>query len=99
MLEPMNLILQDFEISHYGFLPVEEPLRCLPDHYYEPWESIITRLPHLIENGTLYERFDHLPLLTTEHLSTTPEWRRAYVILTFFAHAHIWTNSQPHQVS
>lgn len=99
MLESIDHILKNFEISHYGFLPVEEPLRALPDEYYRPWELLIAKLPHHIRDGTLYEHFAKLPLLATARLHTVPEWRRAYVILAFFAHAHIWTSKQPCEVS
>lgn len=98
MLESIDRILSQFEISHYGFLPVEEPLRCLPNEYYEPWEVLIKQLPQLIAGGALYDAIAQLPTLSTKHLRTTPERRRAYVILAFFAHAHIWSANQPCEV-
>lgn len=98
MLDSIDNILTQFEISHYGFLPVEEPLGHLPDQYYQPWETLIKQLPRLISDGTLYDEIARLPILATRHLRTIPEWRRAYVILAFLAHAHIWTANQPHEV-
>ena len=79
-------------------LPVDEPLSCLSNRYYEPWETIIKQMPQLIVKGTLYDEFARMPTLTTGNLQTTPEWRRAYVILAFFAHAHIWSANQPCEV-
>lgn len=98
MIDSIDRILQQYEISHYGFLPVEEPLSHLPDEYYGPWESLIAQLPGLIRNRQFYQKIAELPVLNTQRLHSIPEWRRAYVILTFFTHAHIWSDSVPHEV-
>lgn len=98
MLASIDQILQQFEISHYGFLPIDEPLAILPDTYYAPWESIISHLPYLIRSGSFYNEIAKLPLLTTLCLRSIPEWRRAYVILTFFTHAYIWSGKEPTEV-
>lgn len=98
MIESIDRILQQYEISHYGFLPVDEPLSQLPDEYYRPWEDLIIQLPHLIRNRQFYHEIAKLPILSTERLHSIPEWRRAYVILTFFTHAHIWSDTVPHEV-
>lgn len=87
-----------FEISHYGFLPVEEPLHRLPDAYYEPWEAIISRIDKLIRDRLFYLEISKLPVLDTKYLQTVPEWQRAYVILCFFTHAHIWSDDKPREV-
>jgi len=99
MLDSIDRILQQYEISHYGFLPIEEPLAILPDAYYSPWESTISHLPYLIRSGTFCDEAAKLPLLSTSQLSSIPEWRRAYVILTFFTHAYIWSGKEPNEVS
>jgi len=98
MLNSIDQILQQFEISHYGFLPIDEPLAILPDTYYAPWESIISHLPCLIRSGSFYDAITKLPHLTTQRLRSIPEWRRAYVILTFFTHAYIWSGKEPTEV-
>jgi len=98
MLAAVDQILEQFEISHYGFLPTDEPLAILPDTYYAPWESVISHLPYLIRNGSFHDEIAKLPLLSTSRLCSTPEWRRAYVILTFFTHAYIWSGKEPHEV-
>ncbi|KAK5073605.1 Indoleamine 2,3-dioxygenase [Lithohypha guttulata] len=98
MFDSIDRILHSFEISHYGFLPVDEPLARLPSTYYQPWENLISRLPILISDGSLYNEFASLPLLSTSELRSLPEWRRAYVILTFFTHAHTWSDLQPREV-
>ncbi len=79
-----------FGITRNGFLPSEEPLRHLPNAYYEPWEVLIEDLPQLLQDGCFRAKIEKMPLLSTEHLETEEEYRRAYVILTFFAHGHIW---------
>lgn len=98
MIDSIDRILQQYEISHYGFLPIQEPLAKLPHVYYHPWEKIIICLPDLIRSGRFYEEVAELPILDTRELSSIPEWRRAYVILTFLTHAHIWSDSMPHEV-
>lgn len=98
MLASIDGTLQQFEISHYGFLPIDEPLAILPDTYYAPWESIISHLPYLIRSGLFHNEIAKLPLLTTARLQSIPEWRRAYVILTFFTHAFIWSGKAPAEV-
>lgn len=98
MIDTIDRILEQFEISHYGFLPIQEPLATLPDAYYQPWERVIVRLPELIRNGQFYNEIEDLPVLNTERLNSIPEWRRAYVVLTFLTHAHIWSGSAPHEV-
>lgn len=98
MIDTIDRILTQFEISHYGFLPIQEPLATLPDAYYEPWERIVSQLQELIRNRGFYHEIENLPVLGTEKLNSIPEWRRAYVILTFLTHAHIWSGSAPHEV-
>lgn len=98
MIDTTDRILEQFEISHYGFLPIQEPLARLPDAYYQPWERTVLHLPKLIKSGRFYHEIRRLPVLNTERLTSIPEWRRAYVILTFLTHAHIWSDSAPHEV-
>lgn len=42
---------------------------------------------------------DALPILSTDLLLTEPEWRRAYSILGFIAHAYVWGGDTPSDVS
>jgi len=98
MVDSIDNILQQYDISHYGFLPITEPLARLPHVYYSPWENIISDLPELIATGAFYGSIAAVPTLTTSQLLSTPDWRRAYVILTFFTHAHIWSGRVPNEV-
>lgn len=48
--------LEDYDISpSTGFLPSTPPLKCLPDPYYEPWETLISMFHNLILAGRLRE--------------------------------------------
>ncbi len=89
------LKLEDYQISAtHGFLPSEPPLRRLPP-YYTPWELIRSKLYGLRFTRRLTQRVADLPMLNTEHLTNEPEWRRAYVLLGYIAHAYIWGLDRP----
>ena len=90
--------LEDYDVSAtYGFLPSEPPLNKLPD-YYGAWERICANLYTLRSEGRLADEVSNLPVLSTEVLAHEPEWRRAYVLLGFIAHAYIWGSQEPSKV-
>ena len=92
--------LADYGISpQNGFLPDEIPLDVLPDRYYQPWETIVRNFQSLILAKRLRGIVDTLPVLGTQFLLTEAEWRRAYSILGFIAHAYIWGGDRPSDVS
>ncbi|KAK0703944.1 Indoleamine 2,3-dioxygenase [Lasiosphaeria miniovina] len=91
-------LFAEYAISSNGFLPENAPLTELSDPYYGPWESLIAELPGSIENRTVRDKVDRLPVLSADHLSTVVEWRRAYVILAFIAHGYIWGGDMPSEV-
>ncbi|KAH7041961.1 indoleamine 2,3-dioxygenase alpha type [Macrophomina phaseolina] len=89
----------DFDVSpEHGFLPAELPLQFLDDSYYRPWESTVAGLQALILTRRLRGVVDALPVLSTDYLRSEPEWRRAYSILAFIAHAYIWGGDSPADV-
>ncbi|KAK3301738.1 Indoleamine 2,3-dioxygenase [Chaetomium strumarium] len=90
--------LEEYGVSTNGFLPSEPPLERLPNPYYSPWESLIASLPTLLEQQTFRSQVDRLPILSTEHLSSEQEWRRACVVLGFLAHAYIWGGETPAEI-
>ncbi|KAA6407755.1 MAG: indoleamine 2 [Lasallia pustulata] len=95
MIPPIPL-LDDYELSpHYGFLPMELPLEVLPDPYYNRWEAVTRNLQALLLSGRLRGVVDRLPVLLTSRLQHAAEWRRAYHILAFVAHAYIWGGDKP----
>ncbi|KAI3399460.1 hypothetical protein diail_6722 [Diaporthe ilicicola] len=83
-------LLASFNVTRNGFLPSGEPLKFLPNSYYEPWELLIHNLQDLLANGILRQRVEQVPVLSTEGLRTEREWRRAYVILTLLTHSYVW---------
>ncbi|KAF3765212.1 Indoleamine 2,3-dioxygenase [Cryphonectria parasitica EP155] len=91
-------LLSSFNVTRNGFLPAEEPLARIANPYYEPWELLIHNLTSLLSNGTLRQRVERLPILSTEKLRTEAEWRRAYVILTLLTHGYIWGGEKAAEV-
>lgn len=90
--------LSKFAVTQNAFLPATSPPTSLSDSYYEPWELIAQHLPVLIESNRIRESVSQLPVLSTDRLVSEAEWRRAYVILAFMSHAHIWGGDKPEQV-
>lgn len=88
--------LEDYHVSAVnGFLPTESPLEILPDPYYRPWENVLRNLQPLILSKRLRGLIDDLPVLSTDFLKSSQEWRRAYMILAFLSHAYIWGGDIP----
>jgi indoleamine 2,3-dioxygenase len=100
MKEQHKDILRKFQASvDCGFLPEDRPLTRLPDDYFEPWESAANNLAELISSNQIQARIDTLPVLGVDRLETEADWRRAYSVLGFLAHAYIWGGSAPSEVS
>lgn len=99
MLDTPEIVLEQFRVSpQNGFLPVMPPLRRLENPYYEPWESIVCDLPTYIKNGSIRQKIDCLPVLSTSMLEDESEWRRAYVVLAYLTHAYVWGGEKPSEV-
>lgn len=99
MLSSPDFSLEEYEFSvQTGFLPETPPLRCLPDTYYAPWETVAQDLAASIQNGTIRQAVESLPVLNTTKLRTKPEWRRAYVVLSYLTHAYVWGGEIPKEV-
>lgn len=87
--------------TNRGFLPVNDPLRCLTSIKYTVWEETLTELPQLLVasgNGTLRRRLENLPEFDTESLlveNNERELWRAYFVLSFIAHAYVWGEEPP----
>ncbi|KAG5968483.1 hypothetical protein E4U57_006030 [Claviceps arundinis] len=95
MLPPIP-VLADYGLSsRHGFLPETFPLARLPDPYYNKWEAIATNLQALVLTRRLRGLVDQLPVLSTIGLEHESEWRRAYSLLCFIAHAYIWGGDLP----
>ncbi|KAG6001701.1 hypothetical protein E4U21_003904 [Claviceps maximensis] len=95
MLPPIP-VLADYGLSpSHGFLPMTPPLERLPDPYYNKWEAIATNLQALVYTRRLRGIVEQLPVLSTIGLEHESEWRRAYSLLCFIAHAYIWGDDSP----
>ena len=92
-------LLAQFAVTRDGFIPDETPLQRLPHPYYAKWETIAHHLSSALERGVLRAEVDRLPVLSTTYLTTEAEWRRAYVVLAFLAHAYIWGGAQASEVA
>ena len=88
--------LTDYGLSETrGFLPDTLPLPRLPDPYYNKWEDIVANLQALILCGRIRPVVDKLSVYSVAGLESDAEWRRAYSLLCFLAHAYIWGGDQP----
>ncbi|RLV93490.1 Indoleamine 23-dioxygenase [Spathaspora sp. JA1] len=89
--------MEDFNVfPNSGFLPPKLPLERLPQQYYKPWEDIAANLSSLILTKRIRSVIDtKVPLLDTCHLSCEEEYRRAYQVLGFLAHAYVWGTDTP----
>ncbi|KAM7183168.1 Indoleamine 2,3-dioxygenase [Rhypophila sp. PSN 637] len=94
----LQSLLPRFDVTGNGFLPDRVPLERLPDPYYAPWESLIQSLGSHIQDNTIRDHINKLPVLALDRLHTEDERRRAYLILTFFAHGYIWGGAEPADV-
>ncbi|KHN95177.1 Indoleamine 2,3-dioxygenase subfamily [Metarhizium album ARSEF 1941] len=95
MLPPVP-VLADYGLSpRHGFLPETLPLTHLPDPYYNKWEAIAANLQALVLTRRLRSVVDRLPVLSSIGLEHEAEWRRAYSLLCFMAHAYIWGGDAP----
>ncbi len=77
---------------------MELPLEVLPDPYYNQWEAIVANLQALLLSKRLRAVIRNTPVLSTSRLQNLAEWRRAYVLLSFMAHAYIWGGDVPEEV-
>ncbi|KAL2017774.1 hypothetical protein VTK56DRAFT_1692 [Thermocarpiscus australiensis] len=89
-VDTLHALLQEYGVTSNGFLPEAPPLERLRSYYYSPWESLVDSLPTLLRERTVRLHIERLPVLSTDHLVTEQEWRRACVILGFLAHAYVW---------
>ncbi|PNY23186.1 Indoleamine 2,3-dioxygenase [Tolypocladium capitatum] len=95
MLSPIP-VLEAYGLSPtHGFLPATLPLTRLPDPYYNKWEAVAANLQAQVLSRRLRGVVDRLPVLSTVGLEHDAEWRRAYSLLCFIAHAYIWGGDEP----
>ena len=91
------LKLSDFEVDEKrGFLPAQDPLQHLPP-YFQPWESVMARLPALLgaPDGRLRAELEQLPLLDYNRLPDEAAYNRAMLLLAMLGHAYVWYEGGP----
>ena len=96
--------LKDYDVSpKTGFLPETLPVARLPA-YYDIWENTVNVLPALLLTKRIRSVIDKFECLDLSHLQSEEQYRRAYSVLGFLAHAYIWgvdtpTNKLPKQIA
>ncbi|KAF7171399.1 hypothetical protein CNMCM6106_005791 [Aspergillus hiratsukae] len=96
MPELAEINLQKYQISEqFGFLPAQPPLTRLPHPCYQIWEDTLGGFPSPSNYETIRQQIDNMPVLSTGALTTEPEWRRAYVVLSMMSQIYIWGGCQP----
>ena len=82
--------LQAYDVSpERGFLPRQDPLRCLPAEF-DRWEELAQNLPKLLVSDRLRVRIESLPMTETGTLRQGPELERAMLVLSYLGHAYVW---------
>lgn len=80
--------------SIYGFLPPEDPLDKLPD-LFKPLENIAANLNVLLMTGQLKLTLANLAVPNISYLENEQQIRRAFLILSVFGNAFIWSDHKP----
>ena len=80
-----------------GFLSPHPPSLEFKDSYYKPWDALTQKLAESITSAVLEEEIAQVPLLHTDKLNDALEYRRAYVVLAFLAHAYVWSKATPNE--
>ncbi|KAH7042842.1 indoleamine 2,3-dioxygenase subfamily [Macrophomina phaseolina] len=88
--------VEDYGISPTrGFLPADDPLERLSHPIYASWEALAKDLPSLIRRRKIRHAVEQLDVVSTEHLRSSQELRRACSLLGFIMNAYIWSGDQP----
>lgn len=80
--------------SERGFLPIDDPLVCLPEPF-DDWEQAARQLPKLLVSDQLRQTLAGLPPFPVEALSNARERERAMTLLSYLGHAYVWGAAQP----
>ncbi len=84
-----------FLSESHGFLPRERPLLELGSSH-SAWDDVASRLPELVRDLTLRPALGAMPVLGAgEDALPDGDLLRASVILSIFAHAHYYVQTEP----
>ncbi|GJD21497.1 hypothetical protein RIVM261_064530 [Rivularia sp. IAM M-261] len=77
-----------------GFLPKEDPLEKLPSTF-EVWERIASNMSALLMTNRLRATLEEVSLLDTCRLEDERQIRRAFLLLSVFGNAYVWSGKEP----
>ncbi len=80
-----------------GFLPLQDPLRRLPEPF-KAWEEVGSNLPKLFASDHIRQTIADLPPFPLAAIATEPERERAMLLLSYLGHAYVWGGAQPAEV-
>jgi indoleamine 2,3-dioxygenase len=94
----VELDLRSFDMDPVrGYLPPADPVQRLPPAY-EAWEQVAASLSALLSAGKLGPALLRLPLLPVDRLEDRGQVRRALLLLSVVASAHVWGGKEPARV-
>lgn len=103
MHKPIIHNLADYQVdSIRGFLPKQDPLEKLPITF-EAWERIASNMSALLMTNRLRAILEKVSLLDISYLEDSRQIRRAFLLLSIFGNAYVWsgepTTTIPHTIS
>lgn len=87
------MLTTEFNPSN-GFLPSQDPIQKLPKAC-EAWETLASQLPKLLISDQTRQTIEHMPPFPLDALTTSDEFERAMLILSYLGHAYVWNNNKP----
>src|SRR5580693_4810038 len=90
---PTSIAVPDLNHAR-GFLPLQDPLKRLPNAF-DAWEELALRLPKLLASDQLRGTIADLPPFPTEAINDSRERERAMLLLSYLGHAYVWGGSRP----
>src|SRR5580693_1448105 len=89
---PTSIAVPDLNHAR-GFLPLQDPLKRLPNAF-DAWEELALRLPKLLASDQLRGTIADLPPFPFEAINDSRERERAMVLLSYLGHAYVWGQAQ-----
>src|SRR5580704_2112287 len=77
-----------------GFLPLQDPLKHLPNAF-DAWEELAQSLPKLLVSDQLHCTITNLPPFPIDAINDSRERERAMLLLSYLGHAYVWGGPRP----
>ncbi len=91
----MSISIAVPELNHErGFLPLQDPLKRLPNAF-DAWEELAQSLPKLLASDQLRARIADLPPFPVNEIKDSRERERAMLLLSYLGHAYVWGGTRP----